>query len=94
MNRVQYASGSVSLLLPKLHKLPCSSEQHWMGTLGNLGSQKEIQSQSVGSYFGTLCTATITRAIHNALNCVEMCYIRTYYYYYYYFIITPNLNEN
>ena len=33
----------LSLLLPRLPKLPGPSEQQWLGTLGNLGSNKEIE---------------------------------------------------
>ena len=35
--------GHISLFLPRLPKFPSSFEQHWLGNLSNLGSNKEIQ---------------------------------------------------
>ena len=42
---VIYLKGCISLLLPWLPKLPFPFEQHWLGNLGNLSSNKEIQPQ-------------------------------------------------
>ena len=39
--------GYISLLLPRLSKLPGPFEEHWLGNLRNLGSSKEIQFESL-----------------------------------------------
>ena len=47
---IQHTRGRISLLLPRLLKLPGPFEKHWLGKVGNLGSSKEIQPKFVVRY--------------------------------------------